>query len=94
MMAEDDLLLLVTDGIDETLDVGETDCFGMERAAGVVREGVGSGASGVVKALCRAVRDYAAPGVPEDDLTVLVARVLKKPAGTGGKEIDGSKENH
>lgn len=94
LLGEDDLLLLMTDGIDETLDVDETDCFGMERAAGVVRAGIGSGAAGVVKALCRAVRDYAAPGVPEDDLTVLVARVLKKPCGTGGKEIDGYKENH
>jgi PAS domain S-box-containing protein len=94
MLAADDLLLLVTDGIDETLDAGETDCFGMGRAAAVVRDRLGTSATSVVKALCDAVRAYAAPGAPEDDLTVLVARVLAKPEEADAKDFAGSKENH
>ncbi len=71
-----DLLLMVTDGVDEALNAGATECFGMERAAAVVRAHADQPAATIVAALCRAVREFSAPESPADDVTVMVLKVL------------------
>jgi len=78
MLEAGNILLMVTDGIDEALDAGQTDCFGMERAGQVVLEHAAQSSANVVTALCDAVKRYTAPHAPSDDLTVVVARVLPR----------------
>lgn len=68
-------LLLVTDGIDEALDAGGVECFGMERAGALVKASAGCTALELVTRLLEAVRAHSAPDAPADDLTTLVMRV-------------------
>lgn len=78
LLQSNDTLLLVTDGIDEALDADQTDCFGMDRAGKVLAANRDRPAAEVVTALCDAVKRYAAPHAPSDDLTVVVARILAR----------------
>jgi PAS domain S-box-containing protein len=71
-----ELLLIVTDGVDEATDAAATECFGMERAAEVVRKHASLSAEAIVAAVCQAVREYCAPESPADDVTVLVVKAL------------------
>ena len=80
VLAPGDLLLLVTDGVDEAMDPTATECFGMERAAQVVRTHAERPAEEIVGALCRAVREFCAPEAPADDVTVMVLKVLPEPS--------------
>jgi phosphoserine phosphatase RsbU/P len=70
-----DLLLLLTDGIDEAMNA-EGECFGLERAGAVAVANRLEPASTIVERVCDAARAFAAPQPPADDLTVLVVRVL------------------
>ena len=71
-----DLVLVVTDGVDEATDHRATECFGMERAAEVVRRNRTRPASEIVEAVCAAVREFCLPESPADDVTVMVVKVL------------------
>lgn len=74
-LAQGDILLLLTDGIDETMrEDGE--CFGMERAEAVLRENRAATAKELVERMCEAARNFAAPEPQADDLTVLIAKVI------------------
>ncbi len=70
-----DLVLVVTDGVDEATDAKATECFGMERAAEVVRRHASLPAAEIVAALCDAVRQFCLPETPADDVTVMVLKV-------------------
>ncbi len=70
-----DLLLMVTDGIEETEspDGGE---LGLARVLEVVQANRHRSASEIVAALCSAASDFAAGGSQKDDITAVVAKVL------------------
>ena len=74
-LASGDMLLMLTDGIDEAMR-SDGECFGLERAAEVLKEHRSATSSEIVERLCKAARDFAAPEPQADDLTVLVAKVL------------------
>lgn len=70
-----DLLLMVTDGIEETEspDGGE---LGLARVLEVVQANRHRPASEIVTAVCSAASDFAAGGSQKDDITAVVAKVL------------------
>jgi phosphoserine phosphatase RsbU/P len=70
-----DLILLLTDGIDEAVSPKE-ELFGIERVLAVVRERRTSHAIEVVEALYQAVRQFSERAPQLDDATVVVIRVL------------------
>ncbi len=72
-----DLVLVVTDGVDEAMDARATECFGMERAAEVVRRNAARPAAEIVDALCREVGVFCHPETPADDVTVMVVKVVR-----------------
>lgn len=69
-------LLLVTDGIAEASTPGPARPFGLERITAVVRENRQLPASQIIRALHDAVLKHARPGVPLDDVTAVVMKVL------------------
>jgi sigma-B regulation protein RsbU (phosphoserine phosphatase) len=78
-----DTLLLYTDGLKEARRPGETTAsagageeeeFGLDRILEIVRRQRDLGAAEIIRALCEAVRAFAAPEPLEDDLTVVVVR--------------------
>jgi sigma-B regulation protein RsbU (phosphoserine phosphatase) len=75
VLAPGDLVLVVTDGVDEAMDARATECFGMERAAEVVRRNASRPAAEIVAALCDAVVEFCHPETPVDDVTVMVVKV-------------------
>lgn len=70
-----DILLLLTDGIDEAMRADD-EIFGVERAIDVVRANRHLPAAAIVEALCGAARAFTAPEPPNDDLTVVVVKVV------------------
>lgn len=86
VLVEGDTLLLVTDGIDEALDAQQTDCFGLDRAREVIQAKGDRPVAEAVAALYAAVRAYTRPHAPEDDLTVVMARVVGPLAGRKREE--------
>jgi PAS domain S-box-containing protein len=70
-----EILLMLTDGIDEAMG-SDGECFGLERAAEVVARNRERSAQELVELLCSAAREYAAPEPQADDLTVIIAKVL------------------
>jgi len=74
-LASGDVLLMLTDGVDEAMR-SDGECFGLDRAAEVLRENQRASSNELVERLCKAARDFAAPEPQADDLTVLVAKVL------------------
>jgi sigma-B regulation protein RsbU (phosphoserine phosphatase) len=70
-----DLVLLLTDGIDEAMR-SDGECFGLERALEIVRQHRTSPLPELVRRLCQAARDFTAPDPQNDDLTVVLMRVL------------------
>ncbi len=69
-----DLVLLLTDGIDEAMRA-DGECFGIERALAIVRENLDRPLVELVSLLCQAARDFTAPDPQNDDLTVVLIRV-------------------
>ncbi|MBN8247410.1 MAG: SpoIIE family protein phosphatase [Verrucomicrobia bacterium] len=74
-LASGDILLLLTDGIDEAMNRDE-EIFGMERALEVVRRHRDRPAAEMVEALCAAARAFTAPETQADDYTVVIVKVL------------------
>lgn len=74
-LASGDILLLLTDGIDEAMRADD-EVFGVERAIEVVRQKRDLPAAELVEAICRAAREFTAPVPQADDLTVVVVKVL------------------
>ncbi|MFI5165634.1 MAG: SpoIIE family protein phosphatase [Thermoanaerobaculales bacterium] len=70
-----DLLLLVTDGFEET-ESPEGSELGRGRILEVAQANRHRSASEIVTALCSAASDFAAGGVQKDDITAVVAKVL------------------
>lgn len=69
-----DLLLLVTDGIDESMSLAN-EIFGDTRTAEVVRRNRDKPAREIVECLYQAVRDFAQGSAQLDDVTVIVLKV-------------------
>ncbi len=70
-----DVILLLTDGIDEAMR-SDGECFGIERALDVVRTHRDRPLAELVEMLCQAAREFTAPDPQNDDLTVVLIRVL------------------
>ncbi|MCW5556504.1 MAG: SpoIIE family protein phosphatase [Verrucomicrobiae bacterium] len=74
-LASGDILLMLTDGIEEAMD-REDEVFGIERVHDVVRRLRDQPAAQLVEAICDAARAFAAPEPQGDDHTVVVVKVL------------------
>lgn len=70
-----DVLLLITDGVEETLSPDD-DFFGADRVLEVARAHLGDSSGAMVDALFDAVRDFAGDQPQADDLTAVAIRVL------------------
>lgn len=73
-----DVLLLVTDGIEEAMTPDEKDVFGALRMVDVVQRNLGEKLDEVARRLLMAVREFCAPKSVEDDLTVVLARIEER----------------
>jgi serine phosphatase RsbU (regulator of sigma subunit) len=71
---ENDIYLLVTDGITEAAN-GSGQQYGMERTAAVLRANAAGSARDVRDALLASVRDFVGDTEQFDDMTVLVVRI-------------------
>ncbi|HTI71232.1 MAG TPA: SpoIIE family protein phosphatase [Candidatus Limnocylindria bacterium] len=70
-----DCVLLMTDGVDETVDsAGEF--FGTDRALQIINDHRHEPAEQIVRRICNAARSFAKPAPQNDDLTVVLAKVL------------------
>lgn len=74
-LASGDILLMLTDGIDEAMRA-DGEVFGVERAVEVVRLHRDRPASELVELICRTATEFTAPEPQADDLTVVVVKVL------------------
>ena len=70
-----DLVLLMTDGIEEAMGPDDA-LFGAERALEVVRRHRFKSAQEILEALCQAARDFSSQTPQLDDITGLVIKVL------------------
>jgi sigma-B regulation protein RsbU (phosphoserine phosphatase) len=70
-----DLVLLLTDGIEETMAPDES-FFGIERTLNVVRQNREKPAREILNTLYRAVRDFSQHTPQLDDVTAIVIKVL------------------
>jgi sigma-B regulation protein RsbU (phosphoserine phosphatase) len=70
-----DLLLMVTDGIEETMSPEGCE-LGRERILEVAQANRHRSASEIVTALCTAASDFSAGQVQQDDITAVVAKVV------------------
>ena len=70
-----DILLLLTDGIEEAMR-SDDEIFGMDRAVEVVRARRDRPAAEIVEAVCTAAKGFSAPEPQTDDLTVVVLKAL------------------
>ena len=69
-----DCLLLYTDGVTDAMRGDES--FGDQRLAALVTDQRGASAGAMVATLERALRDFAGPAPPYDDITLVVVRRL------------------
>ena len=74
-LAAGELVLLLTDGIEEAMSP-ENEFFGIERALDVVRRHRDRPAAEIVAELYRAVRTFCRDAAQQDDLTAIVIKVL------------------
>ena len=70
-----DCVLLMTDGIDETIDI-QGEFFGTERALAIVHQYRAEPAADIVRRICEAARTFGQPAPQSDDLTVVLAKIL------------------
>jgi len=70
------LVLFLTDGVEETAGPEEGDYFGMERALAIVRANRDKPAREIVEELYLAARRFAQGQTQEDDITVVVVKVV------------------
>ncbi len=71
-----DILVIGTDGLWESIRP-DGQRFGKKRFREAVRNHAGLDATGLVNALLRDVREFCAPRIPEDDLTLVVAKMVE-----------------
>lgn len=71
-----DIVLFLTDGLDEAVNPEGTECFGIDRAFDVLRAEGHRPAADLAHSLCDAVRKFGGPGPQQDDLTVVVLKVV------------------
>ena len=71
----DDILVLLTDGINEARALDETE-FGFDRALDVVKKHRKLSAKEIITQLFRATRDYAEDQPQEDDITSIICKAL------------------
>ena len=71
-----DIVLFLTDGLDEATNPAGTECFGIDRALDVLRQHRHRSAAELAVNLCDAVRRFVQPGPQQDDLTVVVLKVV------------------
>jgi sigma-B regulation protein RsbU (phosphoserine phosphatase) len=76
-LAPGDTLVLVTDGIEETLNADE-EHFGRGRLVDAIRRHRHLPADEIAKTLCRSAREFAGRSSSDDDTTVVVVRVLEE----------------
>jgi PAS domain S-box-containing protein len=69
-----DLLLLLTDGIEESLSP-DGEFFGRDRVEGVIKQRSRESASSIVRALHEAVHKFRGELLPHDDATVIVVKL-------------------
>lgn len=74
-LAPGDILLLVTDGIDEAMR-SDGECFGLDRAIETVRAHRTLPAGELIEKLCRAAREFTHPEPQADDLTLIILKAL------------------
>ncbi len=74
-LASGDVVLFLTDGLDEAMNPAGTECYGLDRALAVLRMYQKEPAAEIAAALCAAVQAFSAPGPQQDDLTVMVLKV-------------------
>jgi len=70
-----DTLLIYSDGLSEAGAYHGEDMFGEARIEALLRELAGESPEAIVAGMMAAARDFCAPLAPDDDLTVLVARL-------------------
>lgn len=88
VLAPGDLLLLLTDGVEEA--VGSDDhAFGDQRVLELVRAHRQEPAQAIVNALYAATKSFVGPGRQADDVTVVVVKVLPDSGGGGAGESLG-----
>lgn len=74
ILASGDLVILLTDGIEEAA-APDDELFGTERALAVVRAHRAESARAIVEALYRAARDFSQGGPQDDDISAIVVKV-------------------
>jgi len=75
-LASGDYLVLLSDGILEAVDPSTGEEFGDERVRDAVRAARRLGAEGIIRRLVQDVMAHLGEGVPEDDITMVVAERL------------------
>ncbi len=76
-LTDGDLLFIYTDGLAEVRRQGEP-LFGIERALEIVRANLDRSADEIIETLHRAAYHYAGAEKPQDDITVIVVKVLPR----------------
>jgi len=74
-LAPGEIVLFLTDGVLESSSPAGED-FGVERLLQVVRDHAANSASQIVGAVTNAVRQFSAPAAQQDDITVVVVKVV------------------
>ena len=72
-----DIMVLPTDGIEEAANTGG-ERFGRERTLDVVERCREESAAGIIQALHRAAREFAEGAPQQDDITVVVVKMLQE----------------
>ena len=72
-----DIIVLPTDGIEEAANTGG-ERFGRERTLDVVERCREESAAGIIEALHRAAREFAVGAPQQDDITVVVVKMLRE----------------
>jgi serine phosphatase RsbU (regulator of sigma subunit) len=79
-LRDGDVLVLYTDGVSEA-ETSDNHLFGTGRLEAVVREHRGETATGILEAIVAAVHAWTGERGPNDDLTLIVIKVLPQEAG-------------
>jgi sigma-B regulation protein RsbU (phosphoserine phosphatase) len=69
-----DLILLTTDGIEETM-AADNSLFGIERILDVLRANRSKPSAEIIRALYKAARDFSSNAPQTDDITAIVIKI-------------------
>ena len=78
-LAEGELVLLFTDGVEETISETE-EFFGTERALEIARRNRSRTAAEIVEAIYQAAQQFSGALAQEDDITIIVIKAMAKPS--------------